>query len=83
MSKCPGSLLIRQPVPELANCPCCGYEIEIWSDEAKAKCRGCGKYYMKGMSQNCLDWCAYARECVGDEAYEKYLREKEESVLTN
>jgi hypothetical protein len=38
---------------------------------------------MKGMSQNCLDWCAYARECVGDEAYEKYLREKEESVLTN
>ncbi len=74
--KCPGALLMREPVPEEVICLYCGNELEIWSDEARVKCRKCGNYYVRGMAQSCLDWCAAAEECVGKEALERYRQEK-------
>jgi len=76
--KCPGSQNFNQPHPEYIKCLFCHAEIEIWSDEVKAVCPGCGKETVRGQLPSCLDWCKYAMECLGKEAYEKYLKNKKE-----
>jgi len=46
--------------------------VEIWSDEATARCPSCGKLVIRTDTQSCIDWCRYARECLGDEGYREY-----------
>ena len=41
--KCPGLERALTIIPELFPCPCCGAEIEIWTDERKARCGRCGE----------------------------------------
>ncbi len=74
LNKCPGSLGFSQPHPEYIKCPFCSYEIEIFSDEASAVCAKCKKTVFRQTDQTCLDWCRYAKQCVGEKAYEKYLK---------
>lgn len=74
---CPGAKRFKQPEPEIIKCPSCGRDLETWSDEIQAACPHCKKAFMrepKGAS--CLDWCKYARECVGEQLYDKYLLNK-------
>jgi predicted RNA-binding Zn-ribbon protein involved in translation (DUF1610 family) len=78
--KCPGSQIFSQPKPENIKCPFCGEEIEIWTDEVKAKCPNCKKAVTREQGQSCLDWCKYAKECVGDELYNKYMKNKGNKV---
>jgi len=73
---CPGSQNIKQPHPEIFRCQGCGSEIEIWSDEASVKCSKCGKEFLRPAGQSCLDWCRFAKECVGRDAYDKYKNQK-------
>jgi DNA-directed RNA polymerase subunit RPC12/RpoP len=73
---CPGSASFREPLPETIFCPKCGAEVEIWSDERMAKCRSCGSPVMKDRGASCLEWCKMAKECVGPEAYERFLAGK-------
>ena len=68
---CPGSRTIREPRPEYINCPGCGREVEIWTDELKATCPGCGNKVFQAQQASCIDWCPHAKECVGPEAYER------------
>ena len=74
--KCPGSQKFSQPYPENIKCAGCGHEVEIWSDEVSVLCPGCGKAVVRQQGQSCLDWCRYAKECVGDTAYNKYMKNK-------
>jgi len=74
--ECPGSKHIKQPVPENVTCPFCAYEVEIFSDEVKARCPNCKKFVVRGPIQSCLDWCKFAEACVGESAYKKYLDNK-------
>jgi len=76
INKCPGSQGFSQPHPEFIKCPFCSSEVEIFTDEAKAVCPKCKKDVLREGAQSCLDWCKFAKECVGDETYEKYLRNK-------
>ncbi len=39
--KCPGPERAPEPRPETYQCPECGGEVEMWTDEKKAKCPGC------------------------------------------
>lgn len=74
---CPGSRVIKNPQPEMIHCPFCGIENEIWTDEIQITCHNCGKkilYERKG--NNCLDWCKAAKECVGEQAYNNYQKNK-------
>lgn len=71
---CPGAKLLRQPAPEDFNCPRCNTEVEIWTDEKKAKCPKCGYTVFKESNYNCLDWCAYGEDCVGKETYTTYKK---------
>ncbi len=50
-------------------CPNCGAEVEIFSDEFRAKCHVCGKYVCKESVPTCAEWCAKARECLGEERW--------------
>ncbi len=78
--KCPGAKAFTQPTPEFIRCPSCRGEVEIWTDEVKGVCPGCKRTILREGGQSCLDWCKYAKECVGDEAYKKYLRNKGKGV---
>jgi hypothetical protein len=68
---CPGSRDIKQPKPEDITCRKCGKEIEIWSDESEVKCKFCGQANLRSIGPTCLDWCAFAKECVGEEKYRR------------
>ena len=78
--KCPGSQKFSQPEPENIKCPFCGAVAEIWTDEVTAKCPKCKKITTRQQGQSCLDWCRYARECAGDEVYNKYMKNKKNVV---
>jgi len=55
--------------------------MEIWTDEAKATCPNCKKQVIRSTGASCLDWCKYAKECVGDEIYNKYMKTKGEKNM--
>jgi len=73
---CPGAQKFRQPQPEIIKCPSCGEEVEIWTDEVKTTCSNCKNTVTRQGGQSCLDWCKYAKECVGDQVYNKYMQNK-------
>ena len=54
-------------------CPQCGHEIEIFSIDTEAVCEHCG-FKIYNDTLNCVQWCKYARKCVGDEMYEHLMR---------
>ncbi len=64
---CPGSKIIKEPMPEYVGCSKCGAEVEIWTDEIKAVCPKCKTPVFRDRAPSCIDWCAYAKECVGEE----------------
>ena len=74
MGKCPGSMRIREPMPEFFTCPECGAEVEIWTHELKRKCSSCGEIVTREINASwCIQWCHYAKECIGAEKYEELL----------
>lgn len=78
--ECPGSKTIRQPLPEFIKCPFCSQELEIWTDEIKAVCSQCKKTVMRDQATSCLEWCSYAKECVGDQVYDNFMKNKSVSI---
>ena len=77
---CPGSKIIRQPKPELFDCPNCGEEVEIWTDELKGTCPSCKSTVMRYQDQSCLEWCKLAKNCVGDKAYNSFMKNRSQTV---
>lgn len=75
-SNCPGSEKFRQPKPEFIKCPSCGEEVEIWTDEVQTTCPKCKARVSRQEASSCLDWCKYAKECVGEQKYSNYLKNK-------
>lgn len=76
ISECPGAKFFKQPEPEIMKCPFCSGEVEIWTDEVKTSCPHCKNIITRKQGQSCLDWCKYAKECIGIEAYNKYFKNK-------
>ena len=68
---CPGARMIREARPEYVDCPRCGTEVEIWTDEAVARCPECDGLVTRDAGPSCLDWCPHAVECVGLETYRR------------
>ena len=79
LDKCPGAAKIRTPIPAYKKCPDCGEEVEIWSDELKVKCTKCGATVFKEDTPSCIEWCRYAKECIGEEKYNKLMEGKVKS----
>lgn len=68
VSGCPGQDGRNLKV-SLHKCPNCGNEVEIFSDETRIKCRKCGNDVYKDNVPSCVEWCAKARECLGEERW--------------
>ena len=69
---CPGSSNIKgTPSLRLKECPTCGTELELFSSDMTTKCPKCG-FVAYNDTQTCIMWCAYAKECVGEELYEQF-----------
>ena len=69
--KCPGSNF-GTPTLTIKKCPECGGEIEMFSVDAKAECPNCGFVAYNDLN-SCIFYCQHARECVGDEVYERVV----------
>jgi len=70
---CPGAQRLRTPEIIEKICPECGREIELFSNEPHTKCE-CG-FIAYNDTQSCIKWCAHARACVGEEVYDRFVRE--------
>ena len=53
-------------------CPQCGCEVEIFSVDTQVACENCG-FVIYNDTLSCVQWCKYARQCVGDEMYERLM----------
>lgn len=74
MNKCPGQD-DRNIKVEIIQCPDCGYQIEIFSDEIKVRCPKCKNLACRDRLPSCVDWCKSARECIGEEKWKKLKAE--------
>jgi DNA-directed RNA polymerase subunit RPC12/RpoP len=68
-SKCPGQDTRNLRV-SLYKCQNCGKEVEIFSDEQRVKCPQCGEKVYRDKTPSCIEWCAKARECLGEERWQ-------------
>jgi NADH pyrophosphatase NudC (nudix superfamily) len=66
--KCPGQDK-RNIKTEMLRCPGCGYEVEIFSDEVKVSCPKCKNLLCRKRLPTCIDWCRFAKECIGEDKY--------------
>ena len=73
--KCPGASNIRTPTIELKKCPKCSGKVEMFSTDMQMDCPKCG-FIIYNDLESCVQWCEFARECVGEEVYER-LKKKE------
>ena len=71
--KCPGIDEIRRPTIQVKTCPNCGAKVELFSDEMKVACDGCG-FIVYNDLESCIQWCKLAKECVGEEMYQKLIK---------
>jgi hypothetical protein len=76
---CPGAGVIKEVRPEYVRCPHCRTEVEVWSDEFRARCPECEAFVYRDQGVTCLDWCSKAAECVGDSTLSAYRRARERS----
>ena len=54
-------------------CPECGSEVEIFSDETRAKCHKCGNVVQKEKVPSCVEWCVKARDCLGEDRWKAIM----------
>ena len=54
-------------------CPQCGNLIELFSIDTQMPCEKCG-FIAYNDTLSCVQWCAHARKCVGDEMYEHMMK---------
>jgi predicted RNA-binding Zn-ribbon protein involved in translation (DUF1610 family) len=73
INKCPGQDDKNLKSENIA-CSKCGFVLEIFSDEVKVKCPKCGNLVCKERLPSCIDWCKYAKECIGEEKFKKRSR---------
>ena len=63
----------RTPTIIEKTCPQCGELIEMFSIDTQMACERCG-FVAYNDTLSCVQWRAYARECVGDEMYEAMMQ---------
>jgi len=69
-SGCPGQDTRNLRV-ELYRCPGCRTEVEIFSSENRVRCYQCGEMVEREQLPTCIDWCASARQCLGEERWKR------------
>ena len=62
----------RTPTIHEKVCPNCGHTIELFAIATEVACENCG-FVAYNDTLSCVQWCQYARKCVGDEMYEHMM----------
>ena len=69
LNRCPGAAAISgTPELNLKECPSCGAEIEIFTNEQDTVCPSCGRVIYNDIL-SCVKWCDLAVDCVGEEKF--------------
>ena len=74
-SKCPGQDKRNLKI-ETATCSNCGYKTEMFSDEIKVYCPKCKELICRERLPSCIDWCKFAKECIGEQKYKQLKKDK-------
>ena len=53
-------------------CPHSGQLVELFSIDTQMACENCG-FIVYNDTLSCVQWCQYARKCVGDAMYEHMM----------
>ena len=53
-------------------CPKCGNIIELFSVDTEVACDKCG-FVAYNDTLSCVQWCKYAKQCVGEQMYESMM----------
>ena len=67
----------KTPTIQEKICPQCGSLIEMFSIDTQMACEKFG-FVAYNDTLSCVQWCEYARQCVGDEMYEHMMKIAEE-----
>ena len=62
----------RTPTIHEKICPQCGSVIELFSIDTQVTCENCG-FIAYNDTLSCVQWCACAKKCVGEEMYETMM----------
>ena len=54
-------------------CPHCGNIIELFSVDTEVACDKCG-FVAYNDTLSCVQWCKYAKQCVGEEMYASMMK---------
>ena len=76
--RCPG-ISGQRLTSTILRCSNCGAEVEIFSDESKARCPKCRTPVYKKSAPTCAKWCKAAAECMGHRAQDPKDTETTES----
>ena len=76
LDHCPGTANLRTPTLSIKKCPQCDEEVEIFSNDLKVECSNCG-FIIYNDILSCVQWCKYAKKCVGEEMYRILVEKKE------
>jgi DNA-directed RNA polymerase subunit RPC12/RpoP len=76
--RCPGQDMRKLRV-ELFKCPNCSADVEIFSDEMSIRCQKCGEKVVREQTPTCIEWCASARQCLGEDRWKALMGDKEET----
>ena len=67
----------RTPTIHEKVCPQCGNIIEMFSIDSQMACEKCG-FIAYNDTLSCVQWCEYAKQCVGEEMYGHMMKILEE-----
>jgi len=68
-NKCPGSE--KGLRVSIKRCPNCKEEVEFFSDEVRRRCPKCKTEITAESIPSCIEWCASARECMGERLWKE------------
>jgi ribosomal protein S27AE len=75
IGKCPGQDS-RMITASMHQCPQCGYLVEMFSDEQRLTCPKCKASVVRETAPSCIQWCASARQCLGEERWQALFGEQ-------
>ena len=78
-ARCPGVENYKTPTIIDKICTNCGAEVELFSVDTEMACENCG-FVVYNDTMSCVKWCKYAKNCFGEELYNRLNKIANEEV---
>lgn len=86
VSHCPGQNRRYWKPEDIVSvaCPACGLEIELFKDEGRRRCPGCGIWVTNPrVAESCASWCSFAEDCLGVRFGDDGVHDPSEKLITS